>query len=114
VEAVRSAVAALGRGRTTRIPEALRARVLAVAQAERAHGVGWRVIAMQLGVSRNSLRNWQRRRGRAVSLVRVRVPLPAAGAAAGEAARVEVVSPRGYRVTGGDVATIAAVLRALE
>jgi transposase len=112
VEAVRSAVAALGRGRTTRIAEALRARVLAVAQAERAHGVGWRVIATQLGVSRNSLRNWQRERRRAVSLVRVRVAPPTARAA--EAPWVEVVSPRGYRVTGGDVATIAAVLRALE
>jgi len=106
------ALVALGRGRTTRIPDALRARLLGAARRERARGVSWRVIAQRLGISRNSLRNWQRRT-RPPALVRVRVAASARPVARAEPALV-VVAPRGYRVLGGDVATVAAVLRALE
>jgi len=113
MDAMRRALAALGRGRTTRIPDALRARLLGAARRERARGASWRVIAQRLGVSRNSLRNWQRGGERPPALVRVRVAASERQLAKAEPALV-VVSPRGYRVLGGDVATVAAVLRALE
>src|SRR5438552_18221611 len=61
----RAAVAALGRrGRTTRIPDSVRRRVVAYARRRRAAGDSWARIARLVGVSVGSpvgsLQNWSR------------------------------------------------------
>src|SRR2546430_8181386 len=55
----RAAVAALGpRGRTSRIPDAVRAEVLAYARRELAAGRSWAGIAHAVGLSAGALQNW--------------------------------------------------------
>jgi len=107
---VRAAVAALGqRGRTTRIPDAVRARVLTYARRQRAAGHSWVRIAQAVGLSVGSLKNWSRTPPAARTLVPVAVaPAPAVPTAA-----LVVVSPGGYRVEGLDLATATVLLRAL-
>ena len=109
----RAAVAALGqRGRTSRIPDAVRAQVLGYARRERAVGRSLHRIARAVGVSAGSLTNWSRTPRPARRLVPVAV---AARAPEPEplAPSVVVVSPSGYRVEGLDLATATALLRAL-
>ena len=107
----RAAVAALGqRGRTSRIPDAVRAQILAYARRERAMGCSWHRIARAVGVSAGALTNWSRTPRPARRLVPVAV---AAHAPEPPAAPVVVVSPSGYRVEGLDLATATALLRAL-
>jgi hypothetical protein len=107
---VRAAVAALGpRRRTTRIPDAVRARVLAYTGRQRALGYSWARIAHRVGLSVGSLRNWARTPPPAQQLVRVAVT---AGPERSTPTLV-VVSPGGYRLEGLDLATATAVLRAL-
>jgi hypothetical protein len=107
--AVRAAVAALGhRGRTTRIPDPVRARVLAYTRGQRAAGRSWTWIARRVGLSAGSLKNWSRTPAPAQALIPVEVaatPMPSAP--------LVVVSPGGYRVEGLDLATASALLRAL-
>jgi hypothetical protein len=106
----RAAVAALGqRGRTTRIPDTVRARVLAYAHGRRAAGESWVRIARTVGLSAGTLKNWSRRPARPRTLVPVAVAAPFPG----PAAPLVVVSPAGYRVEGLDLATASALLRAL-
>jgi hypothetical protein len=106
---VRAAVAALGhRGRTTRIPDTVRAEVLAYTRRQRAAGQSWARIAQRVGLSVGSLQNWSRTPPPARRLVRVAVTSPAVPAAA-----LVVVSPGGYRVEGLDLATASALLRAV-
>jgi len=106
---VRAAVAALGRrGRTTRIPEAVRTQVLAYTRRQRAAGHSWARIAHAVGLSVGSLKNWSRTPAPARTLV----PVEVAGREVPTAALV-VVSPSGYRVEGLDLATATALLRAL-
>src|SRR2546425_13379333 len=82
----RAAVAALGpRGRTSRIPDTVRAEVLAYGRRERAAGRSWAGIAHAVGLSAGALKNWSQ--------------TPA--------------GPAGYRVEGLDLATATALLRAL-
>src|SRR3989442_4817710 len=77
----RAAVSALGRrGRTTRIPDAVRSRVLAYARRQRAAGHSWTRIAGTVGLSIGSLKNWSRLPARARVLVPVAVTAPAEGA----------------------------------
>src|SRR6059036_2576234 len=96
-DGVRTAVAALGpRGRTTRIPDAVRARVVAYTRRQRAAGYSWTRIAHRVGVSVGSLKNWSRTLPRARQLVPVSVT--AAPEVAGPS--LVVVSPGGYRVEG--------------
>jgi len=103
---VRAAVAALGRrGRTTRIPDAVRAPVLAYTRRQRAAGHSWARIAHAVGLSVGSLKNWSRLPAPARTLVPVAVAMPAA--------TLVVVSPGGYRVEGLDLPTASALLRAL-
>ena len=105
----RAAVAALGRrGRTTRIPDAVRARVLAYARRQRAAGQSWTRIARVVGLSVGALKNWSRLPVPARTLVPVAVATPAV-----PAPPLVVVSPGGYRVEGLDLATASALLRAL-
>ena len=105
----RAAVAALGpRGRTSRIPDAVRAEVLAYARGERAAGRSWAGIAHAVGLSPGALKNWSQTPAPARRLVPVAVATPA-----GPGAVLVVVSPGGYRVEGLDLATATALLRAL-
>lgn len=107
---VRAAVAALGRrGRTTRIPDAVRAEVLAYARRQRAAGRNWTRIAHTVGLSVGSLKKWARTPPPARRLV----PVAVATAAQVPAAALVVVSPGGYRVEGLDLPTTSALLRAL-
>src|SRR3989442_15160235 len=94
---VRAAVAALGqRGRTTRIPDAVRARVLTYARRQRAAGHSWVRIAQAVGLSVGSLKNWSRTPPAARTLV------PGAVATAPEVLTAAPVggSPGGYPVRG--------------
>jgi hypothetical protein len=109
---LRRRVAALGaRRRGARIPALLRAEIAAYAAQRRAAGVRTKAIAREAGVSAESVRRWlaaaaARRRPR-MSAVTVAIgPERAAGS-------VVLISPRGYRVEGLDVAGVAAVLRQL-
>jgi len=107
----RAAVAALGpRGRTSRIPDAVRAEVLAYAHRERAAGRSWAGIAATVGLSAGALKNWSQTPAPARRLVPVAVATPAPE---GPGAALVVVSPGGYRVEGLDLATATALLRAL-
>src|SRR5213593_1671140 len=110
-----AAVAALGRrGRTTRIPDAVRTRVLAYARRQRAAGQSWTRIARTVGLSVGSLKNWSRLPAPARTLVPVAVTAPTAVATSVvPPAALVVVSPGGYRVEGLDLATVSALLRAL-
>ena len=107
----RAAVAALGpRGRTSRIPDAVRAEVLAYARGARAAGRSWAGIAHAVGLSAGALKNWSQTPAPARRLVPVAVATPAPE---GPGAALVVVSPGGYRVEGLDLATVTALLRAL-
>src|SRR5438309_6290937 len=98
----RAAVAALGRrGRTTRIPNAVRSQVLAYARRQRAAGHSWTRIAHTVGLSVGSLKNWSRLPAPARMLVPVAVAAPTAVATSVvPPAALVVVSPGGYRVEG--------------
>jgi hypothetical protein len=107
---VREVVAALGRrGRTTRIPDGVRAQVLAYTRRQRAAGHSWARIAHAVGLSVGSLKNWSQTPLAARTLVAVEVADPRAVVTAA----VVVVSPGGYRVEGLDLATATGLLRAL-
>src|SRR5438093_7904810 len=94
----RAAIAALGRrGRTSRIPDAVRAEVLAYARRQRAAGRSWARIAHVVGLSAGALKNWSPTPGPARALVPVEVATPVPGV---PAAALVVVSPGGYRVEG--------------
>ena len=104
-------MAALGqRGRTTRIPDAVRARVLTYARRQRAAGHSWVRIARAVGLSVGSLKNWSRTPPPARTLVPEEV---ATRAPEVPVAALVVVSPGGYRAEGLDLATATALLRAL-
>jgi len=107
----RAAVAALGpRGRTSRIPDAVRAEVLAYARRERAAGRSWAGIAHAVGLSAGALTNWSQTPAPARRLVPVAV---AVATPEGPGPALVVVSPGGYRVEGLDLPTATALLRAL-
>src|SRR2546426_5099213 len=106
-----AAVAALGpRGRTSGIPDAVRAEVLAYARRQRAAGRSWARIAHVVGLSAGALKNWSQTPGPARTLVPVEVATSVPGV---PAAALVVVSPGGYRVEGLDLPTATALLRAL-
>ena len=111
LHAARAAVAGLGpRGRTTRIPDGVRARVLAYIRRQRAVGASWQTVARAVGVSASALKNWSRVSPPARRLLPVVVsPAETEPSAPGLA----IVSPAGYRVEGLDLATATALLRAL-
>ena len=111
LQAARAALAGLGpRGRTTRIPAGVRARVLAYTRRQRAAGASWQTVASAVGVSASALKNWSRLAPPAHRLVPV-VVSPAGTEPSSSV--LAIVSPAGYRVEGLDVATATALLRAL-
>src|SRR5712691_10822693 len=77
---VRALVAALGRrGRTTRIPDAVRSQVLAYTRRQRAAGHSWARIADAVGLSVGSLQNWSQTPPAVRALVPVAVAVGRAG-----------------------------------
>src|SRR5438128_2634079 len=97
---VRATVAALGqRGRTARIPDAVRARVLVYTRRQRAAGSSWAKIAHRMGLSVGSLKNWSRTPPPARRLI----PVAVTAAPEMPTAALVVVSPGGYRVEGLDL-----------
>jgi hypothetical protein len=105
---VRAALAGLGaRGRTTRIPDAVRTRVIVYAREQRSRGKTWRSIAEAVGLSATVLQRWMRAAPEAsCRLARVKVVADPEAIAA-----VSLISPSGYRIEG---VTLEAALRALE
>jgi hypothetical protein len=95
--------------KTTPVPSGVRAQI--VAFAARAREMGWSLsmVARVVGVSVGSVRNWRRE-----SPVTALVPVVVTPSRVGERPALTVVAPSGYRVEGLDVATTAALLRALE
>lgn len=91
-------------------PPAVRTRVRAYVAARRAAGGTPTSIATELGLSRQSVMGWTAAEPGAAVFVPVEVvldPRPAAPPA------LVLVSPRGYRVEGLDVAAIGALLERL-
>lgn len=107
---VRRRVAALGpRGRGARIPPGLRDDIIAYARERQANGAGLRQVGRETGVTYETIRNWLRVPERGM---RALVPVAIVPDVVTPDALV-VVSPRGYRVEGLDVARAAALLRML-
>lgn len=119
LRAARTALHGLGeRGRTTRVPPAVRRAVLAYVAAARAEGRPWGRIAEAVGLSESALRRWREEEdgGEPCAL------LPVAVIAEHEARRgahagplgvgdaLTLVSPRGYRVEGLGVEQVATLL----
>lgn len=114
-ERAKKAVSGLGRrGRTTRIPDEVRAAVLAYAGSERERGVKWREIAGTVGLSESVLVRWtsgEHRHRQSARIVPVRVTVAPRGVAV--AGGVTLVSPSGYRVEGLAVIDALEALRTL-
>jgi hypothetical protein len=108
--ALREVVSQLERtAKTTPVPSGVRARIVAFAAQARAAGWSLPRVARAVGVSVGSVRNWRREPPAAALVPVVVTPRPII-----EPAALTVVAPSGYRVEGLDVATTAALLRALE
>jgi len=105
---LRRRVATLGpRGRGSRIPNDLRDEISAYARERQRSGAGLRQIGREVGITYETIRNWLRLPDRGErALVRVAIVPDVAMHDA-----IVVVSPRGYRVAGLDVAGAAALLR---
>lgn len=105
--ALHRVIAGLARpAKTTPIPRPLRTQVVALATRAAASGWSQAAVATAVGVSVASLHNWRRAPTGPMSLVPVVVDPPGR-------AELIVVAPSGHRVEGLDVATTAALLRAL-
>src|SRR2546428_10599845 len=108
----RAAEAALGpRGRPSRIPEAVRAEVLAYARRELAAGRSWAGIAHAVGLSAGALKNWSQTPAPARRLVPVAGATPAPE---GPGAALGGGSPGGRRRGGVRLAGPAAVRRGVR
>jgi hypothetical protein len=109
---LRGQVAAVGaRYRGARIPPQLRAELITHARAWRAAGASMRTIAAALGVAPESIRRWtQSPAAPSPVLVPIRV---VAARPVGMTPALTLVSPRGFRVEGLDLADVGALLAAL-
>ena len=96
-------------------PEAVRERVRAYAAGRRAAGATASLIADELGLSRHSVLAWTAPAPTPVRLRPVEVvpDAPPAPSPATAPATPFLISPRGYRVEGLDVAMLAALLAAV-
>jgi len=73
----RRALARMGeRGKTTRIPDDVRAVVLAYAREARGRGESWAHVASRVGLSATALQRWDGQRGKASAFVPVVVQEP--------------------------------------
>ena len=109
---IRQQVATLGpRGVTSRVPDAIRAAVVAYARRRQAVGTDWPTIAREVGFSVGAITNWMRAETAAPRLrpVALRstavVTLPASGLA--------IVLPSGVRIEGLQVADVPVLLAQL-
>lgn len=94
-------------------PPEVRVRVLAYSRSRRAAGQSLAEVAAALGVSRNTLASWT---ARPLASDRTLVPVvitPPSHRSEPASAGLSVVSPRGYRVEGLDLAGAAALLERL-
>lgn len=113
---VRESLARLGaRGRTQRLPEAIRRRVLTVVERGRQAGVSWHQLAAGVNLSVSTLHRWQ---ATASGQQREPVVVPVTIQAAPSAPRPPVpalvlVTASGHRLEGLQVAEAVTVLRAL-
>jgi transposase len=112
-ERAREALARLGkRGRTTRIPDDVRAVVLGYVERERSRGRSRQEVADELGLSSSVLVRWakggRRRRGKIVPIRLLATP-----SVSPEAATIRIVSPSGYRIEGLSVRDAVEVIRAI-
>ncbi len=109
--AARRAILKLGdRGRTTRIPRAVREQVLRYAAGERAKGKSWSAIGEKVGVSATALQRWTATN----SQRRAAVPVTVVAEPAPVARSVTLISPSGYRVEGLRIEQALQVLRELS
>lgn len=109
----REAIARLGkRGRTTRIPDDVRAAVLGYVERERTRGRSRQEVAGELGLSGSVVARWSNGRPRTRGkLVPVRVL--AAPTVEREATAVRIISPSGYRIEGISFREAVEAMRAL-
>ncbi|HEX4353202.1 MAG TPA: hypothetical protein VHZ95_09815 [Polyangiales bacterium] len=98
------------RGRGNRYPVALRDRVVGYAEARRAEGASWVVIASELGLQIETVRRWCLR-DQTAEPVAAMIPVEIIDA---PRATLSIVSPSGVRVEGATLAEVIAVLRALR
>jgi hypothetical protein len=105
------AVAALGpRGRTSRVPEGVRAEIAAYAHSRRVDGASWGAIAEEIGFSVTAVQNWAAAPARRMLLPVAVRPEPAGSVAPPV---LVLITPAGLRVEGLDVSTTVALVRAL-
>ena len=111
---IRAALVRLGkRGRTTRIPDDVRAMVVRYTRQQRRRGVSWRTIATELGLSATAMQRWAKRSERprarrATGMVPVQVREECL-----EERGLAVVTPSGVRVEGLSLESAVHVLQQL-
>ena len=111
----REAVKGLGRrGRTQRIPMAVRERVVAYARVARADGVSWRRIARSVGLSTSGVQRFvqSKRSQPRASLVPVVVQAPPEGSPSGRA-ELHLLTPSGHRLEGLSLEQALVLVQAL-
>lgn len=114
-ERIRRAILALGRrGRTERIPRAIRARVIAYAQQGRREGRSWRQLAEGVGLATYTVQRWVKiadgQGGARRTMVPVRIE---AKGLEREQSGLVMITPSGVRLEGLGPEEAVAVLRAL-
>lgn len=114
---VREALARLGaRGRTQRLPEAIRRRVLTVVERGRQAGVSWHQLAAGVNLSVSTLHRWQATASGRHHREPVVVPVTIQAAPSAPRPPVSalvLVTASGHRLEGLQVAEAVTVLRAL-
>ena len=109
----REAVRRLGRrGPTSRVPVAVREKVLRYAGIERRRGTSWRHIAATVGLSSTAVQRWAvvaPRAQRRLAPVTVTTP-----AAVPTEDGITLVTPTGYRLEGLRLEAALGVLRSLS
>lgn len=104
MELVKAELAGLGRRyRGQRYPAELRERIVALATAMRANGMGWSGISAKLGLHGETLRRWCGEKPAGQRMVSVHV--------VGDET-VTVVSPTGWRIEGLSLTSAMSLLRA--
>jgi hypothetical protein len=112
----REAVKGLGRrGRTQRIPTAVRERVVAYARVARADGVSWRRIARSVGLSTSGVQRFAHGRPSPPhgSLVPVVVQAPTSERSHAEAG-LTLLTPSGHRLERLSLEQALVLLRVLD
>jgi hypothetical protein len=114
---IRQAIRDLGqRGRTERLPDVVRARVVAYVARRRAEGASWNSLGQAVGLSATTLQRWQAK-AQDSKAARVLVPVSVEGNRAAVVATassaVVLHSPTGWRVEGLEVGDAIVILREL-